>query len=156
MEVRLPSSNRGVRAAQLNRQSAMNRLLVIIALCAGCGLAPEERSWEFVSSVGGIAVDPPQATPRGLTLPVRADVSGLQAISTKPTTLNSIMACSLTRAKVEGREIMVTISTSLLREGGSSQCPPAKLGKLAAGRYAVLYGSTRSDAKPIGMVDVAL
>jgi hypothetical protein len=134
----------------------MKRFLVIALLLAGCGLVPKEQSWEFVISVGGITVDPPQVTPSGLTLPVRADVSGLQTISNKPTTLNSIMACSLTQAKVEGREILVTISTSLLREGGSSQCPPAKLGKLAAGRYSVLYGSTRADAKPIGMVDVAL
>jgi hypothetical protein len=91
-----------------------------------------------------------------MVLPVRADVSGLQTISSKPTTLNSIMGCSSTRAKVEDREILVTISTSLLREGGSPRCPPAELGKLAAGRYAVFYGSTRADAKPIGMVDVAL
>ena len=134
----------------------MRRYLVIVALLSGCGLVPKEQPWEFVTSVGGIAVDPPQASPSGVTLPVRADVSGLQTISNKPTALNSIMECSLTRARVQGREILVTISTSLLRDGGSSRCPPAKLGRPAAGRYTVLYGSTRENARPIGVVDVAL
>ena len=134
----------------------MKRFLVIFALLSGCALVPEERSWEFVTSVGGIAVDAPQSTSKGLVLPVRADVSGLQAITNAPTTLNSIMSCSATRAKVGGQEILITISTSLLREGGSSRCPPARLGKLGPGQYTVLYGAERTDAKPIGVVHVAL
>jgi hypothetical protein len=66
------------------------------------------------------------------------------------------MSCSATRAKVKDQEILLTISTSLLREGSSSRCPAARLGKLAAGQYTVLYGADRKDAKPIGVVRVAL
>lgn len=134
----------------------MKRFLVIVVLLSGCALVPKERSWDFVTSVGGIAVDAPKSTPRGLLLPVRADVSGSQAISNEPTTLNSIMSCAVTSARVEGHDILVTISTALLREGGSSRCPDAKLGRLAPGEYTVFYGSQRTDAKHIGVVRVAL
>jgi hypothetical protein len=129
-------------------------LLVVAALLLGCAFAPKVQSWDFVTAVGGIAIQPPQSTPKGLLLPVRADVSGLQAITNEPTTLNSIMSCSVTRANVVGHDILLTISTSLMREGGSYACPPAKLGKLPAGRYAVFYGSERAGAKPIGVIDV--
>src|SRR5689334_14380729 len=105
----------------------MKRLALVLLTLSGCAaVVPKDRSWEFVTSVGGITVDNPVPTARGLVLPVRADVSGLQAISVKPTTLNSIMACSKTRAEVEGRNIYVTIATTLLRQGNSSRCPDAK------------------------------
>jgi hypothetical protein len=89
-------------------------------------------------------------------LPIHADVSGLQAISVKPTTLNSVMACSRTRAEVVGNDIYVTIATSLLGEGDSSRCPDAKLGAVPEGEYNVFYGSVRSDAVRLAGVRVAL
>lgn len=134
----------------------MKRFLVIAALLPACAQVPKQRPWAFVTSVGGIAVEQPQATVMGLILPVRADVSGLQKISNEPTTMNSVISCSASRARVEGQNILLTISTSLLRDGGSSACPPARLGMLPAGRYSVLYGSKRDGAVPIGVVDVAL
>jgi hypothetical protein len=129
-------------------------LLVTAVLLLGCAFVPKEQPWDFVTAVGGIAVPPPQSTPKGLLLGVRADGSGLQAITNEPATMNSIMSCSVTRANVAGQDILLTISTSLMREGGSYACPPAKLGKLLAGRYTVLYGSKRAGAKPIGVIDV--
>src|SRR5436190_3590397 len=135
----------------------MKRLTLVLLTLTGCtGVVPQERPWAFVASVGGIAVESPVRTAKGLILPIRADVSGLQTISVKPTTLNSIMACSRTRAEIEGNDIYVTIATSLLREGGSSRCPDAKLGALAAGENNVFYGSDRTDAVRLGEVRVAL
>jgi hypothetical protein len=106
--------------------------------------------------VGGIVVENPVRTAKGLMLPVRADVSGLEAVTAKPTTLNSIMACSRTRAEVVGHDIYVTIATSLLREGDSSRCPDAKLDAIPEGEYNVFYGSVRTEAVRVGNVRVAL
>src|SRR5688572_29394296 len=135
----------------------MKRLALVLLMLTGCtGLVPRERPWAFVASVGGIAVDNPVRTPKGLILPIRADVSGLEAISVKPTTLNSIMACSKTRAEVEGNNIYVTIATTLLRQRGSSRCPDAKLSGLPNGNYTVFYRSAAADDVRLGEVRVAL
>ena len=135
----------------------MKRFALVLLALSGCSaILPRDRSWEFVTSVGGIAVDNPVRTAQGLMLPVRADVSGLQAISVKPTTLNSIMACSKTRAEVVGSNIYVTIATTLLLEGDSSRCPDAKLSGLAEGDYTVFYRSAHADAVRLGEVRVAL
>ena len=135
----------------------MNRLALVLLTLSGCSaVVPRDRSWEFVTSVGGIAVDNPVRTARGLVLPVHADVSGLEAISVKPTTLNSIMACSKTRAEVVGNNIYITISTTLLRQGGSARCPDAKLGGLQDGNYTVFYRLAPAEAVRLGEVRVAL
>jgi hypothetical protein len=134
----------------------MKHIVIIAVLLSGCAIFPKDQPWSFVTAVGGMAIDAPVRTPKGISLPVRANVSGLETITVEPTTLNSIIACSRTRAKVEGKEIYLTIATSLARAGDSARCPSARLGALPAGEYQVFYGTARTDATSLGAIHVAL
>ena len=156
VEDRVPSPNHRSRSAQLNYLNAMNRIVVVTVLLSGCSIVPRDQPWSFVTAVGGMAIDAPVRTPKGISLPMRANVSGLETITVAPTTLNSIMACSRTRAKIGGQEIYLTIATSLARAGDSPRCPPARLGALRAGEYQVSYGTEGTDATPLGVIHVAL
>ena len=85
-----------------------------------------------------------------------ANVSGIEAVTVKPTLVNSALICENTRAVVEGRSIFLTIETGLVRKGTEVRCPPAVLGPIAPGRYRVFYQGPGESAVPLGFVDVAL
>ncbi len=132
-------------------------VLATLALLAACAAAmSEEKSWSFVTSVGGLAWDRPIHEDDGWKLPVRADVSGLQAITNAPTTMNSGLVCDKTRARVDGRDIYIVIVTTIPHGNATSACPAANLGVLEPGQYNVLYGSRGREGVKLGTVDVAL
>lgn len=131
-------------------------LLVALALTGCNALTGEERPWSFVTSVGGLEISPPVHKGESWLLPVRADVSGLQAITHKPTTMNSGLVCDFTKARVKGQDIFIVIVTTLPHEGATSVCPAATLGALEPGQYNVWYGSNRTEGVQVGTVDVAL
>lgn len=112
------------------------------------------ESWQFVQSVGGIAIDAPKKELAGWVIPVRADVSGLSTITVKPTLLNSALICVRTEAAIEGQAIYITVVTGLVRSGLSPLCPPAQLGKISTGKYRVLYRGP--DEKPIELSEVKI
>jgi len=87
---------------------------------------------------------------------VLANVSGIEAVTVKPTLVNSALICENTRAVVEERSIFLTIETGLVRKGTEARCPPAVLGSIAPGRYQVFYQGPAESAVPLGFVDVAL
>jgi len=135
----------------------MKRLAVLCFTITGCAAAlAEQRSWSFVTSVGGISIQTPQRSEKGWVLPVLANVSGIEAVTAKPTLLNSALICENTRAVVEGRSIFLTIETGLVRKGTEVRCPPAVLGSIAPGRYQVFYQGPGESAVPLGFADVAL
>ncbi len=118
---------------------------------------PED--WSFVQSVGGIAVDAPTLHQWGWVWPVRADVSGLQGIATKPTTLNPALVCIRTDMGVQGRNIYLTVVTAppgstpdLLNPKPSSRCPPVLLGEMLPGKYSVFYRGPNEAPVPLGEV----
>ena len=78
----------------------------------------------------------------------------LQAITVKPTTLNSGLACRNTVAKVEGHSIYLTIITSVAGEGLSAICPAAVLGTLPDGNYIVYYRGSEAQAVKLGEVSI--
>jgi hypothetical protein len=97
------------------------------------------QSWAFVQSVGGLLVQPPMHGEQGWALPIRANVSGIETISIKPTAINSGMVCEQTLSEIEGNNIYLTIVTGAARSNASAVCPPAILGKIAPGKYSVFY-----------------
>ena len=121
--------------------------IVAAVLAAAHTLAlADTANWNFIQSVGGLSLKQPAKTPAGWLLPVQADVSGLNKVTVQPTLLNSGVACANTRANVEGSVIILSVITSVAGGGSSSQCPPAKLGSIAPGTYAVRYrGGDKSD-----------
>jgi len=130
-------------------------LFLLIAFLPVSVLADSE-SWSFVQSVGGLAIDTPTHGTHGWVLPVRANVSGLETITAKPTTLNSALICESTNAAIEGRNIYITIVSALVHPKTSSRCPPATLGEISAGKYSVFYRGPSETPVRLGEVSIGL
>jgi len=127
---------------------------LVALLITSCSFVAEPRDWAFVQSVGGIAVDQPSKKDNGWVLPVRADVSGTRSITVKPSTLNSLLACTSVRVSIEGKAIYVTVKTGLTRSDLSSVCPSPNLGGIEPGSYAVLYREPGGKTFPLGKVAI--
>src|SRR5271169_1444774 len=97
-------------------------LLLCCALTASA--SAESDSWDFLQAVGGISVEAPLHSASGWSLPVHANVSGLERVTTKPTTLNSALVCEQTIAKVEGQSIYLTIVPALAHANFSHVARP--------------------------------
>ena len=131
--------------------------LSVLFMLHGCAaVLAEERPWSFVTAVGGLEVGTPVRSNETWLLPVRADVSGLQAITNRPTTLNSAVVCEAVKAHFQGQDIFLILETTVAHDAATSRCPAAKLGKLAGGHYDVWYGASRAEGISLGTVDVAL
>jgi hypothetical protein len=130
-------------------------LFLLIASLPVSVLAGSE-SWSFVQSVGGLAVETPSHDTHGWVLPVRVDVSGLKAVTAKPTTLNSALICERTNAAIEGSNIYITIVSALAHPNTSSRCPPATLGEMTPGKYSVFYRGPSETPIRLGEVSIGL
>jgi len=114
---------------------------IVLGLLAVLPLAAHAccEAWSFVRSVGGIAVEEPRQIEGSWSLPIRANVSGLETITEKPTALNSALGCKATHAAVERNNIYLTLETSLPTKKINATCPAASLGRIAPGTYTVFY-----------------
>ena len=112
------------------------------------------EGWNFVQSVGGLAVEAPRHDARGWFLPVQANLSGVETITTKPTVLKSAVICERTDAIVEGRNIYLTIVSGLARPNTNARCAPAALGEISLGKYRVFYRGPGEKAILLGEVSV--
>jgi len=134
----------------------MSRLIVIVAALAF--VAPptfaDEQRWDFVQSVGGLKLEAPSKAAGVWLLPLVVDVSGLKAVTRKPSSLNSGIACEKSSAVVEGANIYVSIVTGIAGPGKSPSCPSAKLGALAAGKYRVFYRGPSENPVQVGVVSI--
>jgi hypothetical protein len=144
-------------AAQLHR-SPMTRFLACLALAILLPVLADAavESWAFVESVGGLTVADPVQVGGYWLLPVRANVSGLESISRKPTKLNSALACSNVAATVTGASIFLAIVTGVAGPGASARCPAAKLGSPPRGGYTVFYRGPDNIAVRIRTVSIGL
>lgn len=120
--------------------------LLPLALCS------EPKDWGFVQSVGGIELGAASLSEEKWSLAVRANVSGLEEITVKPSLVNSALICQSTSATIQGQSIFLTIHTGLLREGYSTTCPPASLGKLDEGSYQVFYKGPNGEPRKLGEI----
>ena len=140
--------------------AAMAVMFFAVAGCTAFAVWATRRreDWQLVQSVGGIAVGTPYRSDDGrVFLPIDFDVSGLRAITTQPTTMNSGMMCAAPLVDVGPQVISITVRTELADKGGYGPgCPDADLGDLAAGRYAVVYASPDGSEHPLGTIDVPI
>ena len=120
------------------------------------GVARSSRDWQFVQSVGGIALGTPTRDRRGyVLLPVRCDVSGTQTITRHPTTMNSVLVCEPPSLRIHSGTVFLTIRTSVASSRNSdSRCPVADLGALPGGAYSVIYRSPDGSQQPIGSIEI--
>jgi hypothetical protein len=135
----------------------MKRIVLILLITSlPASVLAGSENWSFVQSVGGLAIAKPSRGKSGWVLPVHADVSGLKAITTKPTTLNSALICESTYATIEGRNIYLTITSSLAHPNTNPSCPPAKLGEMSPGKYGVFYRGPNETPVHLGEVSIGL
>jgi hypothetical protein len=137
----------------------MKTLLFAVSLLicenAFSSLLGKQRDWGFIQSVGGIAIGEPKFENSHWVLPVHCDVTGLKAITTEPTALNSGLVWTDTKTRIAGNVIYLSIETALAGIGGkSSDCGPAKLGKPKPGTYKVMYRSPDKSTDSLGVIEI--
>lgn len=133
-------------------QTKMNSILVKLMCLLPLAVCSEPKSWDFMQSVGGLAIGPAYVRETQWFLPVRADVSGLNEITLKPKRVNSALICESTTAIVEGESIYLTVNTGIIREHYSPACPAASLGSLKEGNYRLFYRSPDGTSHELGAV----
>lgn len=109
--------------------------MLSLAVCS------EPREWAFVQSAGGIALGAVSENKGEWSLAVRANVSGLEEITVKPTVINSALVCTNTNVAITGSDIYLTIDAGIVRDGYTTSCPEAHLGRIHEGAYRVFYRS---------------
>ena len=122
-------------------------LAVVFAVCTSCStligcVTSEHTTWNFVKAVGGIKVGDPQPVANGgWFVPVECDVSGLTAVTTKPTTLNSALVVKDVRWKADQDRILVWVVTCVVtdRHKDSHWNQRISLKGIKPGKYAVQY-----------------
>lgn len=123
---------------------------------ASSAAATTPQSWAFVVSVGGITVGDPVRANGTWSLPVQADVSGLESFASKPTALNSALVCSSVLAKIIDSDIYLTIYSALPDGAKSARCPAAALGVIVPGEYSVFYKGPQDAPVLLRSVHVGL
>src|ERR1700681_2247629 len=108
----------------------MNRLHGVLCGLVFCAptFAATPQSWDFVVSVGGMSVGEPVLENGVWSLPIQADVSGLESFTFKPTALNSTLVCARVAAKIIAKDIFLTIYSDLPGVAKSARCPATQLG----------------------------
>jgi hypothetical protein len=134
--------------------TALLLISISIAVYLLFPLYAESQDWAFVQSVGGIALDRPFEKEGEWFLPVQCNVSGLKAVTTQPTAMNSGIVCTKIKAKIEERSIFLTVVTGIPREGTGASCPPAKLGAIEKGNYSVFYLSPSNHPVLLGNIAI--
>jgi len=94
----------------------------------------------MIQSVGGLRVDNPVTQDDGsVFLPVVCNVSGLEAITVKPTTLNSGLVVRKIKSKVLQNKIQIQVVTCVVDKKHTSISKGVSLGKIKPGTYQVEY-----------------
>lgn len=123
-------------------------LLLLLAL----PLQAQIRSWSFVQQSGGLRIGQPYRQFTNWYLPVSANVSGVERITTAPSQLNSGLACHEVVTDIDQQAIYLAIATEVGQ--GDARCPPAKLRDIAPGRYQVYYQYDEEQPKPLGEITI--
>lgn len=94
-------------------------IITVLPTLAVAGLSSLVTSkhvdWNFIQSVGGIMVSEPSLNEnKTVWLPIICNVSGLEKITTKPTTVNSALVVRKIEHKIEKDRILIHVMTSLI------------------------------------------
>lgn len=126
-------------------------LLVVFVLISFETLTRKTEDWDFIQKVGGIMIETPLKTEEGFYLPVKCNVSGLDSVTIKPTTLNSALSCLKIKSTVNGNIIHMKVIAGLaLTKKSDCNCKTVRVGDLEPGNYMVYYGDKSCFEHPIG------
>jgi len=131
--------------------SGLIAFLAIIVVVAFNSITRVTADWKFIQDVGGIKTGTPLLTEDSFYLPVVCNVSGLDSVTVKPTTLNSALCCVRTNAKVEGNNIYLKVIVGPSISGNvDCYCKAVRIGFLKEGSYQVFYEDKESTDHLIG------
>ena len=112
-----------------------------------------KRDWQFVQSVGGMKLGKPYSDDRKhIILPICCSLA-CETITRRPTTAYSGLAFDTPVVRVNSTNIFLTFRTTLPGKH-DAQCPPADLGKIAGGDYAVFYRSPDGTRQELGSIHI--
>lgn len=137
-------------------------LIAVFLVCLGLRsqagvfgwLTAEPRDWNFIQSVGGIAIDPVTQRAGKPMLPVTCDVSGLTAVTCRPTTMNSGLVLRTFDVKHAGKDITIRAVTSVPEGKTVSQTNYIDLSKIRPGTYDVYYETAGDSGKRLGTIEI--
>jgi len=141
----------------MNKHLAMLLIIPLLAGCTSCAslLTSRGQSWGMIQSVGGLRVDDPAKQPDGTTfLPVVCNVSGLEAITVKPTTINSALVVKKTTAKFKKDRIQIQIVTCVVDDKHTSVSKGVNLGNISSGVYQVEYLNPDGSTIPLKQIEI--
>jgi len=125
--------------------------LTLILLVSFDTFTRQTEDWDFIQKVGGIETETPLETEDGFYLPVKCNVSGLDSVTIKPTTLNSALSCLKIKSTINGNTIHLKVIAGLaVTKKSDCNCKAVRVGDLEPGNYIVYYGDKSSFEHPIG------
>lgn len=93
-------------------------IIAVLPTLTAAGLSKlvtsKHADWNFIQSVGGIMVEDPIRNDKTIWLPIICNVSGLERITIKPTTVNSALVAGKVEYKIEKDNILIHFETSLI------------------------------------------
>ena len=131
--------------------SGIFALILVLALVSFYTLTRKTVDWDFIQRVGGIKTESPLPTEDGFYLPVICNVSGLDSVTVRPTTLNSALICLKTKPTIHENSIHLKVIAGLvLSKKEDCHCKAVGVGHLKRGTYIVYYGDKSSYEHQIG------
>ena len=129
----------------------LSLIALLIASPCEAGLAGfltrEHQPWSFIQEVGGMKV-----STKGHRLLVECDVSGLKTVTIKPTLMNSAMGVRGIKCSRVASILQLSVVTSVLEKGMSSECGTLDLSAHPPGSYSVVYLDPNGTTHPVGMI----
>lgn len=126
-------------------------VLALVLSVSCCKLRGDTASWTFIQKTGGIKTEKPLETEDGFYLPIICNVSGLDSITVKPTTINSALSCIRIKLAIRGNAIHLKVVTGVAMSNiYDCKCKAVCIGDLKPGDYTVYYGNEAIPERQIG------
>jgi hypothetical protein len=143
----------------MHRVLAASALFVVLAAASHAGLigwmTSRPQNWKSVQEAGGIRIGAPTEKDGRKVLPVEYDISGLTAVTRKPTVINSGLVVRKIELKRQGAQIILRVVSQLVEEHPkTAKVHYADLSEIPAGTYEVYYEDARDPAKQLGRIEV--
>ena len=152
----MATARRGLFCASLAMLAGLAIVGVSCSTLTGC-VTSKHINWDFVQAVGGIKLGDPQPVANGeWTVPVECDVSGLTAVTTKPTALNSALIVKDVRWKAQQDRILVWVVACVVTDQHKEPhwTRSITLKGVKQGKYAVQYLNPDGSTAEIRSVDL--
>lgn len=95
-----------------------------------------------------------KVTTDGNRLIVVCDVSGLKTVTVKPAMTNSAMAVRELKCSRIGNTLQLSVVTSVIKKGMSSECGSLDLSAHPPGAYSIVYLDPDGTTHPAGTIEL--